>query len=308
MKCRNIKYLRSCYKNGSSKYIVSWKKIIENSPNFGRGNLDWEYDNYFDEVPFNQELLTYSCNLSNEIIDFSNFTQISSDKMNSRNLFDCFHGILNYIYYYSRNKFNINEIEFHYSGSQSRLSLAKMNQKNRTNAIDEYDINNIFDYENIQTQFLIHSQINSFFGVTFKRIKINPISYSIRSGILSNISSHLVSFTFEGYDELNDKWDILDERHNINNLIDSGSYHMFFVRTNHKYYSSFKIKQTGPGSNDFWGFSISSFEIHGIIAYKNDIKNDLNENFIKINNENQNISQNDFSLSYDPVMDMTEFI
>ena len=127
-----------------------------------------------------------------------------------------------------------------------------------------------------------------------------PLSYSIRSGIINqNLKTHLVSFTFEGYDEENQKCDILDERININDLIPSGGFKMFYVRSSNNYYSSFNIKQIEPGNTGFWGFSISSFDIHGRIKmtassfyvheklYK---KNDIDEE----NDYNPIINMNDF--------------
>lgn len=222
----------------------------------------------------------------NKKIDYSNFNQLPPEKMNTRIVYDCFHGILAYIYFYSENKLNIEELEFHFSGS---------------NNTQQNNILNIFDYNDINLQFQIGSFRNAFFGITFKRIKIKPIAYSIRSDLLSNTSSHLVSFTFEGFDIINNKWDLLDERVNINDLIPSGGYNMFFVRSTDKCYSSFKIVQLEPGNNGFWGFSIAAFDVHGIIYMNDESCAQLDENIIK----NQDIS---LDLNYNPLMDMSEFL
>ena len=307
MICRRNYCLTRNMKFGNS-FKDSWRSIFKKYQSYLDKAQKFIKDDYLNEVPLFQNLLTDNENISNEKIQYSNFNQISFEEMNHKNLYECFHGILNYIYYYSGNKFNIEEIEIHYSGSKSRESLMKMDKYNKTNPRNQHDIMNIFDYENINTEFTIGIIKNAFFGVTFKRIQINPISYSIRSGVFSNNRSHLISFTFEGYNEETCKWDILDERENINDLISEGSYHMFFVRKTGKYYSSFKIKQIRPSSNDFWGFSISGFEIHGNISYRENIPIQ-NQNFFeqKAKIKDIDINKDINNILYDPMIDMTEY-
>ena len=252
---------------------------------------------YFIEKPICQNFLTGEGNVTENEIDFSRYIPIDSKKPHYSNCKDLFYGILFYIFYYSNNKLNTREIEFHFSGGNMRQSLEKVMSMNYNNNC--YDILNIFNPENINLDFKIDSYFNAFFGVTFK---INPISYSIRSGTISQYSkSHLISFTFEGYDEENNKWDVLDERNNINDLIPSGGFKMFYVRSGNKFYSSFMIKQIEPSSDGFWGFSISSFDIHGNIM--------LTERSIcfdePISEENH---LTDTYLSIDPMIDMSDFL
>lgn len=243
-------------------------------------------DTYFENIYDPQLSQIGIQTICNKKIDYANFNQLPPEKMNNRIIYDCFHGILAYIYFYSENKLNIEELEFHFSGS---------------NNTQQNNILNIFDYNDINLQFQIGSFRQAFFGITFKRIKIKPIAYSIRSGLLSNTSSHLVSFTFEGFDIINNQWDLLDERANINDLIPSGGYNMFFVRSTDKCYSSFKIVQQEPGNNGFWGFSIAAFDVHGIIYMNDESSAQLDENIIK----NEDISA-DFN--YNPLMDMSDFL
>lgn len=262
---------------------------------------DSDENSFFNEIPFSQEILTESINIYRGKLQYSNFVQQSSDKINKFNLYECFHGLLNFIYYYSGNNFNIEELEFHFSGGQLHNLLSLKNNP------DQCNILNIFDYENINNQFTIASIKNAFFGLTFKNIKVNPIAYSIRSGILTNSIPHLISFTFEGFDDNTKKWVVLDERVNINDLIPTGSFSLFFVRSTDQCFSSFIIKQTDPGSNGFWGFSISAFDIHGVVSLRENISsnnNDLNEDFQSFSFGNSS----DSSINYDSSMNMADFL
>lgn len=77
-------------------------------------------DSFFEDIPPSQHFLTSNGMVCDNAIDFSLYSQVPINQINTNNLFDCFHGILNYIYYYSNNKLNTNEIEFHYSGAKSQ--------------------------------------------------------------------------------------------------------------------------------------------------------------------------------------------
>lgn len=280
---------------GTSSFKGIWKKIIEVST-YDENDENYKSfmkDLYFESIPYKQELLTQNEMISTELIDYSNFTGIiNNQQINNYSLYECFHGILMYIYYYSTNKFNTNEIEVHFSGSRN---IIWDNNK-------RFNIMNIFDYENINTKIDIENTIDAFFGITFKRIKIQPQAYSIRSSVLSSLITQLVSFTFEGYDEENQRWDVLDERDNINDLIKSGGFCLFYVQTTTKCYSSFKIRQTGPGSNKLYGFSIAAFDIHGVAYYRDDLNNfDSNTIYDKC------IYNNDLT-ALDPCEDLSNLI
>ena len=262
-------------------------------------------DLYFEEVPKSQDFLTDTFRVIHKKIEYSNFVQLPYYQISINNLYDCFHGILFYIYYYSENKFNVEELEFHYSGGMERANLNKTILANRaTTNKDYFNILSIFDYENAHSQFKINSYHNSFFGVTFKRITIQPMAYSIRTGENQNIIASLTSFTFEAFDEENNQWDILDERVNVNDLIRGGDYKMYFTRSVTKSYSSFKIRQIEPGHNGFWGFSIAAFDIHGIVNAKNEANDNLQiQNYLDMSSE----SFGSFS-NFNPSMDMSDLI
>lgn len=259
---------------------------------------------YFQETPLLQEYLTDKMKITDKKIEYSYFVQLSSDQINTNNLYDCFHGILFFIYFYSENKLNIEEVEFYYSGGRERKNyLTTITQNPILYGVNQSDILNIFDYSNFNTYFRIDTIPNAFFGVKFKRIKVNPTSYSIRSGGSTNNIPHLVSFIFEGYDEDTGKWDVLDERVNINDLIKVGGYKMFYVRKTIKYYSAFQIRQIEPGHNNFWGFSLSAFDIHGIVILRNDVSMAKDTELLES-------PSNSFDLfdDYNPIIDMSSFL
>ena len=83
---------------------------------------------YFEESkPTFQEMLADKDKITRNLIDYSNYTQVSWDQLNWRSSFNCFHGILFYIFYNSEGKFNTNELEIHFSGANnSKVSQFKM--------------------------------------------------------------------------------------------------------------------------------------------------------------------------------------
>lgn len=263
---------------------------------------NFSQDPYFKEVPISQEYLTESCMICHEMIDYSNLKQLIPEHIKNTNLYDCFHGILFYIFYYSKNKLNTEELEFHFSGGQSIKDYSKINQNSTKTGYNQWNILNIFNYLSADSGFHIESTKNAFFGISFKRIKITPISYSIRSGTNQN---NLISFTFEGYDEDSRNWDILDERVNINDLIPNGSFKMFYVHTTKKSYSLFKVQQTDPGSNGYWGFSIAAFDIYGSVSIRESLFYSPADSLLI--NRSTSLDLFDFD-KYNPIIDMSEYI
>lgn len=286
--------MKSMRKNTNSRLCFKdrWNKIAFMSKNNKNINIlnETKADSYFDDVPIQQEMLIQCKELiTKEKIDFSNYVQLSNQIM-KRSIYECFHGILFYIFFYSKNKFNTEEIEIHFSGANNCYLLSKLKNIN---------ILNIFDYENINTKIDIPCYINSFFGVTFKNIKIKPVSYALRSPVFSSQFPHLVSFTFEGFDDINKQWDVLDEQVNISVLVPNGGYNIFYNKTTNKCYSSFIIKQTSPGNNGMWGFSLAAFEIHGIIYYKENIE---------MFTFNSNDETNPLDFDFNPTFDLSQFL
>lgn len=178
--------------------------------------------------------------------------------------------------------------------------IQELNRKKKINGMN--DILSIFDYENIKTSFRINSIENAFFGVTFKRIKINPIFYSIRLSPFPNWSL-IMSFNLEGYNDETQEWDILDERANLNFIAPYYLTRVFISKSTNVYYSSIRIHQTEPNSNGFWGFRIIAFEIHGIIQNL-----EIQEQSLTLDLSDDDSDHSFDSYDFDPCMDMTDFI
>lgn len=289
MKCNPKQYLTQSTRRKNS-YANSWSIIMSNAFEGDFENVyDDENDRFFEERPMYQELLTDKESISNIIIDYSNYEQTNPGSLYNRSLSDCFNGVLNYIYCCSSYTYNISELNFFYSGSKERKNLKMMQKSQSTQQQDQYDIINIFNYDDAFNEFKIDNHKNAFFAIEFKRIQINPKSYSIRSGLIYNANSRLISFKFEGYDSSLKQWDTLDERENGNELNQPGGYMMYFTRQTNKSYSIFRIQQTNSNQNDIWGFTISAFDIHGDISYKTDFQD----------NYNLGISKNEFELDFE---------
>ena len=210
-------------------------------------------DQCLTDKPIIQDVLTEKGKTLNKPLEYANYHKKEFGQISFQNIHDSFEGgILNYIHKNSEELLNTSEIDFHYACGKNRMDYSTKNDLN-------YNILNIFDYENACSDFYVFGVEDAFFGFTLKRIKVKPLYYSIRSGRISR----LISFNFEGYDEKAQKWDLLDERVNMINLQNSGSYLSFYVHTTNKNYSSFQVRQTEPGFDGFWGFSIAGIDIHG---------------------------------------------
>lgn len=289
-------FLKKKYSSNLSFQDI-WKSVNFKSNIDIEKNIDCNKETqYFNNKPVLQNLLAENHQVITKEIDYSYFNQISVSEIDTTNLYECFQGILAYILYYSENKFNIKELEFFFSGAKNYNRSTSVKKPYKAN------IMNIFNYDKYNYQLDIENVNEAYFGLTFKRIQIQPQAYSIRFGSKSNSSSNLICFTFEAFDENLKKWDILDERINTNELTKDGSFALFYVHLNGKNYSSFKITQKEPGTNGFWGFSIAGFDIHGIVS--------LRENMVDVQNENltDNQKNNIDVVEYDPIIDMASFL
>lgn len=233
---------------------------------------NYQVDDFFNTMNFNQERLTTSDMICSKSIDYSTYFQPNPDQINPRNLQQCFNGIIHHIVTESDNKFNTNEINFNFSGAENIGFFKKRNEKKE-------DICKLFDYGNVKSDFQIKPYINAFFGLVFKNIKVKPIAYSIRSSVKNN-RNHLVSFRFEAFDDELKVWVVLDERVNENCLVYDSCFQLFLVKSVNNSFSAFRIVQTEPASDGFWGFSMSAFEIQGFISLKSDSNILWNNSFI----------------------------
>lgn len=235
----------------------SWKKI-DRSKKVREEKIN--YDNDFERnKPTFQEMLAKD-NTITKFIDYSNYDQVSWDQLDWRSTFDCFHGILFYIFFNSENKLNLSEIEFHFSGADI---ISILNQQ----ILKLPEILNLFEFNDINKEYKSVSVQNAFFGFKFLRIKVNPIAYAVRIGNSGKDGYNFTSFVFMGLNEKTEEWEILDERTNTNELINSNFYMLYYTKSTDQFYTAFKIQQTDTGSHNFWGFSIKNIEIHGYPQY-----------------------------------------
>lgn len=279
-------------------FLSVWLDIFKDAESEVQSDYSILTENtFFQEKPPNQDSIVDKNMIVTNPIEYSDYFQPPSNQINSNNLYHCFNGILLYIYHNSNNKFNDQELEIHFSGAQTRKDLSLILEDPNMSRFNNWNILNIFDYENINGQFQVESMKNAFFGITFKRIKIQPLAYSIRSGRLTNFDKHLVSFDFLAYDEDLQKWVVLDERKNINDLIPTGGFGIFYVHSTKKSYSSFQIVQTDTANNGYWGFSISAFDIQGIVQERENLP--LVESKLLFDEPSYEIDGSDVFFNYD---------
>ena len=252
-----------------------------------------EHDYFEESKPTFQEMLADPNQISRKLIDYSNYTQVSWDELNYRSSFDCFHGILFYIFYNSEGKFNVNELEIHFSGANI---IQYLNQQQ----FKIPKITNLYDFNDITKEFKSSSIKDAFFGIKFLRIKINPIAYAVRIGNSGNAGYNFTSHKFMGLNEKTNEWEILDERCNSNDLIATNSFMLYYTKSTNEYYTAFKIQQTDTGNRDFWGYSIKNFEIHGYVAY-------LSFTNIQIFEEEKESTFDNYE-EVNPSMDMNDYL
>lgn len=250
-------------------------------------------DNFENSKPTFQEILADKDQIARNKIDYSSFVQVDWTQINKYSIFDCFHGILFYIFYNSQGKFNVNELEFHFSCA----NLMDNHLIQRLNPIPK--ITNLFDFDDLAKEFKSVSMKNPFFGIKFLRIKINPIAYAVRIGVSGNAGYNFSSFQFMGFNDNTQKWEILDERLNVNDLLKSNYFMLYFTKSTKDYFTAFKIIQIDTGSFGFWGFSIKNFEIHGYVQY-------LPFENVEIFEENENNFENYEQANI--YMDMNDFL
>lgn len=223
-------------------------------------------DPFDKEAPQSQEFLTKHISRESEPVDWANYQQNTLTTFNPDDIFDASHGILNYFFSKYNGKINFDEIEFHFSGATLRKDI---NNPNITlNLFDKCDIASIFDFNNIRSCFLVPSMANAFFGFTFKNIKVQPLFYTIQSDLYPR-SKHLVNWVFEGFDQEENEWFVLDEKMNCQGL-ETGQFMTCICENTNKWFSSFRIRQININQNNDWGFSFSAMEIHGHVSLIND--------------------------------------
>jgi hypothetical protein len=122
---------------------------------------------------------------------------------------------------------------------------------------------NILDFHSPQV-FKSDIGPQQFLMVTFHHIVVRPTAYVIRTGPRNPSSPQLISFFFQGFDREKREWIILDERHNIFEIVPSYVARMCFIDTD-RFFSQFRILQTYLSDRGSMQFCLSGFEIHGAI-------------------------------------------
>jgi hypothetical protein len=184
--------------------------------------------------------------LAQNEVDYSDFSPrqvcdaIQSDGDNF------FHGILNYIFFNSENCYNHTELLIEYRAIQPGSDPAF-----------------ILDYRNPRA-YQSGTGPGQCLVLTFRRIRIRPTAYAIKSGPLSRTTRHIASYVFQGWDAAAAEWVVLDERQNLLEYLTG-----FTARLSHldtaMYFSKFRLLQTDQTPPPGTHFGVSALEIHGQI-------------------------------------------
>ena len=98
-----------------------------------------ENELYLKDIPASQEFLTDKNQICLDKIDYTNYLLQQDMYIENSNLYECFHGILFYIYYYSNNKLNIKELEYHFSGGQFLKTYPTPKNSDQTNILNLFN-------------------------------------------------------------------------------------------------------------------------------------------------------------------------
>jgi hypothetical protein len=163
------------------------------------------------------------------------------------NLQACFDGILHTIWINSDKKYNVREIEFKHK------TLCPSEDSHPTF---------VLDYEDRRRYGTGPSTSGQYFGVEFRRIRVRPVAYALRTDLNPDGTNHLRSWVFQGKNANEKNWTTLDERLKDGSLMKAGAFVIGFVETR-KYFTEFRVMQTGPSHMNSLSFNLSGFEIHG---------------------------------------------
>lgn len=217
--------------------------------------------------------------ITNNPIDWSGFNQTPVAQINPRNLFDISHGIVNYITFNSQNKFNTAELNFFCTGYDKYRTWknGKGKQFQNSSGYFKYDVLNILPiYGGDVEQYLAvdHDRYEwtNVAGYWFKRVTVNPVGYALRVRKKQG-DTVPCSVRFWGIDENSNKYP-LDERLNINDLMNDGSYAFYCCRTTDKQFKAFAVEMFSSSNGSFnVPYNIVFFEVHGnVFLEKNDDK------------------------------------
>jgi hypothetical protein len=167
--------------------------------------------------------------------------------LNASDLQTCFEGILRTIWLSSDKKYNTSEIE--------------LKCKTVCRA-DDTDATFVLDNENQLRYGTGPSMAGQYLAVRFRRIRVLPIAYALRSQHNPDSMNQLRSWAFQAKNAGEDTWTTLDERFKEERLKKPGSFIIAFVETK-QYFTEFRVLQTGPSHTNYLSFNLGAFEIHG---------------------------------------------
>lgn len=158
-----------------------------------------------------------------------------------------FHGILNYIFFSSGNRYNRGELQIEYRGLQPNSDPGFL--------LDGRS-QHVYESGPGPGQCLVF---------TFHRIHVRPTAYAIKSGPLNRTTRHLTAYVLQGWDPRLGRWDVIDERQMLLEYMPAYTAKLWHIDTS-KAFQRFRLLQTDPAPPAGTHFAISAFEIHGSIT------------------------------------------
>lgn len=123
-----------------------------------------------------------------------------------------------------------------------------------------------FESENVHNYFQSIDQSNSWLQYDFKKRKVCPTHYSIRTRKIYN-NNHPKTWVIEGSNTgKNNEWEILDTKSGITSLLGLNRTQTFDIKSNtNQFYRFLRIRQTGKNSINCDYLTIDSLEYFGYL-------------------------------------------
>lgn len=128
-----------------------------------------------------------------------------------------------------------------------------------------YDPRNVLIYNDKSKRFLSDDIENSWICIDFKKHRIIPTNYSIKSFELNQNSAHPKSWVIEASND-NQNWDLIDEKNNCPALNGRNFIHTFKIKNQvHNKYRYIRLRQTKPNCAESNYLMISCIEFYGTL-------------------------------------------
>lgn len=129
-----------------------------------------------------------------------------------------------------------------------------------------------FIKNNQNDHFMSNDERNSWLQYNFKKMKIRPTHYTIRTHAAGPKNCHLMNWCIEGSNNFLKEWTVLDTRRNITSLSSASATQTFEISNKleqDEYYKFIRIKITGPNDANNYYLMLSSLEFFGsLIKYQ----------------------------------------